>query len=148
MEIERKLARILGLDALGKAPCFQTIPTRFLSWEPGKGLKAEMAVPEGFFNASGRLQGGFITALFDNVLGPLSILETGGPTASLDIETRFLSGVLREAAPPVVVVTGRLRHRSRNYLMIEADLNTPDGRLIATATTRMVVAGQDAEKRA
>ncbi len=78
-------------------------------------------------------QGGFVTAWLDAAMAHAMILTTDPAVsvASMDINVRFLERV----GPGPVHATGWLVRRGRKVGSLAAELRTPDGRLLATATS-------------
>jgi uncharacterized protein (TIGR00369 family) len=84
------------------------------------------------------VQGGFITAMLDETMGPaaLSELGPGFTVPTLELKVSFLRPVL----PGVVVSDARVIHRGKSVVFTEATLTGEDGKLLAKAsgTARIV----------
>jgi uncharacterized protein (TIGR00369 family) len=95
------------------------------------------ARPE-FLNPVGTVQGGILTAMLDDTMGPAATAYLGGDAfcQTLELKTSFL----RPAKPGTLYGEGRVVHRGRDVVFVEGRLEDPDGRLIATATatTRII----------
>ena len=89
------------------------------------------ARPE-FTNPTGTIQGGFLAAMLDDTMGPIAALALGGGgfAQTLEMKTSFL----RPARPGPLHGEGRVVHRGRDILFLEARLLAPDGAVVATAT--------------
>jgi uncharacterized protein (TIGR00369 family) len=112
---------------------------RHLGWklrevEPGR-VKAEFASRPEFMNAAGVVQGGFIAAMLDDVMGAaaLSTCEAGQTAVTLEIKTSFV----RPAAPGKFVGEGKLAHRTKSVAFAEGALRDADGELVATGTATL-----------
>jgi acyl-coenzyme A thioesterase PaaI-like protein len=58
-------------EALGTAPnCFRFMQGRVVEYLPQERLTVAFPVLDEYLNPAGSMQGGFITAAFDNVFGP------------------------------------------------------------------------------
>jgi uncharacterized protein (TIGR00369 family) len=89
------------------------------------------ARPE-FTNPMGLVQGGFLTAMLDDTMGPLAALALGGGAFAQTLELK--SSFLRPARPGPLHGEGRVVHRGRDIMFLEARLLAPDGAVIATAS--------------
>lgn len=100
------------------------------------------ARPE-FANPIGNVQGGFLSAMLDDTLGPalVATLEPGQFGVTLELKVSFL----RPVRPGAVVGHGRVVHRGGRVAFLEGHLEV-DGEVVATATatTRIVDLGSGA----
>ena len=87
----------------------------------------------------GQILGGYLPQFFDLTFGPLSYLVTQKPTTSLDINTAFVSPVTPKDEEVVLVAS--VVNQSRSYLLLEGRATVGEGRLVATATSRMRILG-------
>jgi uncharacterized protein (TIGR00369 family) len=85
-----------------------------------------------FLNPMGTVQGGILTAMLDDTMGPAAAAHLGGEAfcQTLELKTSFL----RPAKPGPLYGEGRVVHRGRDVVFVEGRLEDADGRLIATAT--------------
>ena len=120
------------VDLLGMRP---------LSAEPGH-VRMEFTASEQFLNPAGVVQGGFITAMLDDTMGPAAVAQLGpgyfAPT--LELKVSFL----RPVGPGRLVGDGRVVHMGRSIAFLEGSLADEEGNLVATATAtaRVVKLGQ------
>ena len=120
------------VDLLGMRP---------LSAEPGH-VRMEFTASEQFLNPAGVVQGGFITAMLDDTMGPAAVAQLGpgyfAPT--LELKVSFL----RPVGPGRLVGDGRVVHMGRSVAFLEGSLCDEEGNLVATATAtaRVVKLGQ------
>jgi uncharacterized protein (TIGR00369 family) len=110
------------VDLLGMRP---------LSAEPGH-VRMEFTASEQFLNPAGVVQGGFITAMLDDTMGPAAVAQLGpgyfAPT--LELKVSFL----RPVGPGRLVADGRVVHMGRSIAFLEGSLADEDGNVVATAT--------------
>jgi molybdopterin converting factor subunit 1 len=104
---------------------------RPLQAEPGR-VSFEFQASEQLLNPMGTVQGGFLTAMLDEAMGPaaLSALGPGYGIPTLELKVSFI----RPARPGRLVAEGRVVHLGKSVAFIESSLVDDDGRLIATAT--------------
>jgi molybdopterin converting factor subunit 1 len=116
------------VDLLGMRP---------LSAEPGH-VRMEFVASEQFLNPAGVVQGGFITAMLDDTMGPAAIAQLGpghfAPT--LELKVSFL----RPVGPGRLVADGRVVHMGKSVAFLEGTLADEDGNMVAkaSATARVV----------
>lgn len=123
-----------------------TAPTpgalKFLAWEvldaePGRVRARFHGRPE-FHNPAGLVQGGFLAAMLDGVMGAAAVssLDDGENITTLDMNVSYMHSV-RDVP---VVGEGRVVHRGGATVFMEGDLKLEDGTLVAraTATGRVV----------
>jgi molybdopterin converting factor subunit 1 len=110
------------VDLLGMRP---------LSAEPGH-VRMEFTASEQFLNPAGVVQGGFITAMLDDTMGPAAVAQLGpgyfAPT--LELKVSFL----RPVGPGRLVADGRVVHMGRSVAFLEGSLADEEGNVVATAT--------------
>jgi uncharacterized protein (TIGR00369 family) len=94
-----------------------------------------------FLNPAGTVQGGFLTAMLDDTMGPAlaAMLEPGLYAATLELKVSFL----RPAAPGRLVGRGRVVHRGGTIAFLAGELLDDSGQVVATgsATARILRAG-------
>jgi molybdopterin converting factor subunit 1 len=101
-------------------------------------VRFEFRASEELLNPAGVVQGGFITAMLDETMGPAALSELGAgfTVPTLELKVSFL----RPVRPGVVVADARVIHRGKSVVFTEATLTGEDGRLLAKAsgTARIV----------
>jgi molybdopterin converting factor subunit 1 len=120
------------------APAYaDLLGARPLDAEPGH-VRMEFQATEQFLNPMGAVQGGFLTAMLDETMGPaaISALPNGQGVPTLELKVSFI----RAARPGRLVADARVVHMGRSVVFLESSLVTDDGTLIATAsaTARIV----------
>jgi molybdopterin converting factor subunit 1 len=105
--------------------------TRPLHAEPGR-VSFEFRATEQFLNPAGFVQGGFITAMLDETMGPaaLSELGSGFMVPTLELKISFL----RPVSPGTLVAEAWIVHRTRSVVFTEATLSDEEGELLAKAS--------------
>jgi uncharacterized protein (TIGR00369 family) len=85
-----------------------------------------------FTNPMGNVQGGFLTAMLDDTLGP-ALVATLAPeefAVTLELKVSFL----RPARPGQLTGHGRVLHRGGSVAFLEGDLRDTSDDVLATAT--------------
>jgi molybdopterin converting factor subunit 1 len=112
-------------------PYSKLLGSRPLDAEPGH-VRMEFEASDQMLNPAGSVQGGFLTAMLDETMGPatISMLEPGFVVPTLELKVNFL----RPARPGRLVVDARVVHLGKSVVFMESSLVGDDGSLIATAT--------------
>lgn len=121
-------------------------------WEAGKTLgwaletidaeagtiRVRFEARQEFLNPLGNVQGGFLTAMLDDTMGPIAAVALGGGgfAQTLELKTSFF----RPARPGSLYGEGRVVHRGRDIMFLEGRLLAPDGSVlaVASATARVI----------
>ncbi|WP_159080440.1 PaaI family thioesterase [Nocardia suismassiliense] len=117
-------------------PSAKEMDMQFEEYVPGQSLTATVVAPPSYANAVGILQGGFISAMFDNLIGPLSYLTARGPTTSLELGTHFMRTVVTGER---LKLTATVRKPGRSVIYLVADAHNKDDKLVATAVSTVQV---------
>jgi uncharacterized protein (TIGR00369 family) len=125
-----------GVELQMPPPSTKALNIQFEEYVPARSLKATVVVPEQYSNAVGLLQGGFLAAMFDDLIGPLSYLTARGPTTSLELTTHFLRAVFSGARLELNAV---VRKAGRTAIYISAEARNEDNKLVATAMSTVQV---------
>ena len=84
----------------------------------------------------GILQGGILTAFFDDTFGPLSYATLGKPMLTIDIHVHFI----RSSKPgDVITVKAEIVSRGRQMIFMKAEAFNQKNKLIATSTTSALI---------
>lgn len=117
-------------------PCVETLQGRATEVVPNEKVTHIFPVQEQFCNVVGSMQGGFITAAFDNVFGHLGYLISGDQQiASLDISTSFHRPIF---PGDELRITVHLRYRGKMAAYMEGQAVNKQDKLIASAQTHIV----------
>jgi uncharacterized protein (TIGR00369 family) len=99
----------------------------------GKNGQAELeffARPE-FLNVHGVVQGGILSAMFDDAMAA-AVTSSGGRFMAPTLELR--TAFMRLAYQGALFVEGRVVHRGRSIAFLEGRMRDRDGNLLATST--------------
>jgi uncharacterized protein (TIGR00369 family) len=132
----RQIEERSGLTLQFPPNCLLEMEGRLLNHEPGKMLEASFPVSSRYANPMGRLQGGFLAAAFDNVLGPLSYLAAGRPCTTNNLSVNFIRAVL---PGDEIRITARVVSRSLRTLHLRAEAFNREGKIVALALTTLAV---------
>jgi uncharacterized protein (TIGR00369 family) len=125
-----------GVDLRLPPPSTTALGIRFEEYVPARSMKATVVVSDDQINGMGLLEGGFIAAMFDNLIAGLGYLTAGGPATSLDLTTHFLRPVFVGARLTLEAV---VRKAGRTAIYIAAEAHNEDGKLVATAVSTVQV---------
>jgi uncharacterized protein (TIGR00369 family) len=117
-------AKLLGLDILEADPTDGRVKITF----EGR--------PE-FCNAAGGIQGGFLTAMLDDCMGPAVLIGTNAqlfPT-TISLNVNFLA----PAKPGQLIGEAKVLRMGKTIGFVEASLRDEAGQVIATATASVRV---------
>lgn len=123
---------------MGIAPnCFISMQGRLTEFnEDNNSLTIAFPVLENYLNPAGSMQGGYITAAFDNVFGPLCQAVTGtSATTTVDINTSYHRPIF---AGDELIVTAAVKLQGRSKIHMVAEAFNKKNKLIATATTNYI----------
>lgn len=117
---------------------------RLLGWtlrhlDSDKGtIEVQFEAKEAFSNHSGNIQGGILTAMLDDTLGPAIVGHTNGQYIgrTIDLHVHFLRPVL----PGLIRTSASIRKFGRTVAFVDAELYDQDGKLAATGTASMSLA--------
>lgn len=114
-----------------------------LGWElvaidPDAGtIEVAFDASERFLNPAGDIQGGILTAMLDDTLGPafVATLDAGEFAPTIDLQVQFH----RPARPGRLVGRGRVVRRGREIGFLAGELSDADSTVLATATATAAV---------
>lgn len=105
-----------------------------LSWvSPERGeIEVFFTTQDQFTNPIGNVQGGFLSAMLDDTLGPalVATLPEDEFAVTLELKVSFL----RPAKPGRITGTGRVVHRGGSIAFLAGELRNDRGDVLATAT--------------
>ncbi|QBS40809.1 hypothetical protein DMB37_12470 [Nocardia sp. CS682] len=125
-----------GVNLLLPPPSTKTLDMQFEEYVPARSLTATVEVPLQYANAVGLLQGGFLSAMIDDLFGALSYLTARGPTTSLDMTTHYLRPVFAGERLRLHTV---VRKSGRTAIFLAAEAHNGSDKLVATATCTLQV---------
>lgn len=120
------------LDRFPTPPCATLLGLDIVDANPAEGLVkiAFTARPE-FCNAAGNVQGGFLTAMLDDCMGPAILIASDAQVfpSTIDLNTQFFA----PARPGTLIGTGRVVQLGRTIGFVEAELEDAAGTTVARA---------------
>jgi acyl-coenzyme A thioesterase PaaI-like protein len=125
-----------GVDMPFPPECFTSMKGEFLHYNSRKSLKVFFPVLAASLNPQKKMQGGFLTAAFDNVFGPLSYLAARTPCITLDIHTQFFRGL---EAGDTVTIDAEVKARGNSSIYMTAEAFNSAKKLVATSTTNLLI---------
>jgi uncharacterized protein (TIGR00369 family) len=120
-------------------PAATTLGWELIDVDPDAGtIEVGFTASHAFLNPAGVVQGGFLSAMLDDTMGP-ALVATLGPgefAPTLDLHVQFL----RPALPGRLVGRGRVVSRGGTVAFLAGELSDSDGNLVAlaSATARIV----------
>ncbi|HST36503.1 MAG TPA: PaaI family thioesterase [Allosphingosinicella sp.] len=113
-------AETLGWELIREDPEAGTIEIAF---HPGEAL----------LNPHGSVQGGFVSAMLDDTMGPALVSKNDGACvpSTIDMHVSFI----RAVKPGRVIGRGRVVSQGKSIAFLEAELFDTDGNLLARATS-------------
>ncbi|MDZ4726250.1 MAG: PaaI family thioesterase [Leptospira sp.] len=117
-------------------PSFMDMNAEIISYTKNKSITVLFPVKENQTNPMGFMQGGYIAAAFDNAFGPLSYLIAKKPTTTIDMNIQYIRSV---AINQSVVVTANIEAKGFSTMHMTAEMKTEKGKLLATATTNLLI---------
>ena len=122
---------------------FETIPTppvaellgwEFVNWDPEKNeISVRFLGKPQFLNPGGVVQGGILTAMVDDTMGPAVLLASGAKKLcqTIDLHAHFL----RPVAPGLILSRANVVRMGQKIAFMEARLYDNENRLCLTATS-------------
>ncbi len=121
----------LSMELPDPPPCYINMKAELAGYKDVSEMTVVFPVSDLYLNPAGSMQGGYITAAFDNVFGPLCYRASGTPeSAMVDINTSFHRPVF---AGDELTITARVRSKGRRIINMEAEAYNADNKLIASA---------------
>ena len=114
-------------------PVAKLLGWRLREIDPERGaIKVAYEGRADFLNPAGTIQGGILSAMLDDAMGPAAAATLDGRqfAQTLEMKTSFM----RPARPGPIFAEARVVHRGRQILFVEGSLTDGEGNLLATAT--------------
>jgi uncharacterized protein (TIGR00369 family) len=126
-------------DHFPKPPCAELLGWRLLDHDVDRGfVRIGFEGRREFLNPAGFIQGGFLTAMLDDTMGPALLIQSRGAlyTVTIDMNVSFMA----PAKPGQLFGEGQVVQCGKTVAFLEARLVNETGELIAraTATARVV----------
>ncbi len=121
---------------LGIAPrCYNFMQGRLVDFSQER-LTIAFPVLESYLNPAGSMQGGFITAAFDNVFGPLCQAVTGSKsTTTVDLYTNYHRPIF---VGDELTIIASLIVKGKTKIHMTAEAYNRENKIIATAISNYV----------
>ncbi|MDP3180026.1 MAG: PaaI family thioesterase [Spirochaetaceae bacterium] len=117
-------------------PSFRESGATIVAHEPNESLTVKFSVREGQTNPVGFLQGGILCSFFDDSFGPLAFATLKKPCLSIDMNITFV----RATKPgDCLTIVARIISKTRKLLQMSAEARNERGKLVATATSNLLV---------
>ncbi|HKL09814.1 MAG TPA: PaaI family thioesterase [Clostridia bacterium] len=121
----------------GLAPCMTNMKPVFKKYIHKELLTVSYPVLDSYLNPRKTMQGGFITAAFDNTFGALSYYSAGKKfMATIDINNRYHYPIFEGDE---LTVTVRMVSLGKTIVSMRGEAVNSEGRLIATAGTDVMI---------
>ncbi|WP_052085860.1 PaaI family thioesterase [Clostridium sp. HMP27] len=137
-----------GFEGLGKilktkhANCFEVMKPKIIQYTAKESLTIGFPVLEEYLNPDGRMQGGFITAAFDNTFGALCFYEVKDLAlpATIDISTSYQRPIFMGDE---LIITVDIKSMGNTIVHMTGDARNREGKLVATSTTNIMLLKDD-----
>ena len=119
-------------------PAAALLGWELISIDPEAGtIEVAYRADERFLNPAGVVQGGFLTAMLDETMGPALVasLDPGLFSLTTDLHVQFL----RPARPGRLTGRGRVAGRTKSVGFLAAELLDESGRVVAAGTATVQI---------
>ena len=123
-----------ALDNFKRPPCAELLGWRLLDARPEDGwIRLGFEGRPEFCNPAGFIQGGMLSAMLDDTMGPAVLVMSEGRlyTTTISMTVNFLS----PARPGPITGEANVTQLGKTVAFVEGRLTAEDGTLLATATT-------------
>jgi uncharacterized protein (TIGR00369 family) len=123
-----------ALDHLPAPPCAKLLGWHLLDARPSEGwVRIGFDGKQEFCNPAGFGQGGILSSMLDDTMGPAVFVMTDGKlyTATISMTVNFLA----PAKPGPLVAEARVTQLGKTVAFVEGKLMAADGAVLATAST-------------
>ena len=123
-----------ALDGMTAPPAAKLLGWNLLDARPEEGwLKVGFDGKKDFCNPAGFIQGGILSAMLDDTMGPAVLIMTDGKlyTTTISLTVNFMAS----AKPGPIIAEARVTQLGKTIAFMEGKLTAEDGTLLATATT-------------
>ncbi|MGX9426780.1 MULTISPECIES: PaaI family thioesterase [Bradyrhizobium] len=123
-----------ALDRLATPPCSKLLGWHLFDARPDEGwIRIGFEGKPEFCNPAGFIQGGMLSAMLDDTMGPAVFVMTDGKlyTATITMTVNFLA----PAKPGPIIGEARVTQLGKTVAFVEGRLLAEDGVVLATAST-------------
>ncbi len=125
-------------------PCAQLMQPKFIEYVENESITYEFPVLDIYLNPWKCMQGGLISAAFDNAFGALAILVTGKFTVTtIDLNLSYHRPIY---ADDTLTIKVYLKSKGKNILTMWGEAFDSGERLVATATSKLVILHKEPEQ--
>ena len=117
--------------------CFEFMKPSLMDYKPMNNIKVKFPVQPVYLNPNRAMQGGFISAAFDNVFGVFCFLSSGRHGLSLDLNTSFFRPIYENDE---LTITVYLNHLGGTLIHMRGEAHNNSGELAAVSDTKMIFA--------
>lgn len=136
-ELFKSMLQSVNEGGLFPPPATKHLDIEYLEYNPGQSIKHRAPIKAETYNPGSIVYGGYYGMYFDAAFGPFSFLETQKMCSSLDLNVCFLKSM--SVKDEYIIVEATLISTSKSFLLMEGKAHKPDGTLVATATSRMII---------
>ncbi|MGE5627311.1 MAG: PaaI family thioesterase [Solirubrobacterales bacterium] len=115
--------------------CFEFMKPTLVEYKQNQSMTIKFPVQQVYLNPNKAMQGGFISAAFDNVFGLLCFLSSEKHSLSLDLNTSFLRPIY---AGEEVTIKVSITHLGGTIVHMRGDAYSNSGEIAAVADTKLI----------
>lgn len=135
-DLMKQAMQKVGLDR-EKVECFSSMQGEFISFDnTEKTMQAKFPFLPDYTNPLGGMQGGFITAAIDNVMGPLCFMAAK-PGVTTQMNVSYVRPVT--AKDETIWIKGEVTAQTNHHIFLQALVTNKDQKLIAIAHATFMV---------
>ncbi|KGM94571.1 thioesterase [Clostridium novyi A str. 4552] len=118
------------------ASCVSIMEPKIVEYKEGESLTLSFPVLEKYLNPLKCMQGGFITAAFDNTFGIFFIMESGGEAlTTIDISTSYQRPIF---LGDDLIITVYIKKMGNTIVHMYGEAYNKENKLIATGNTNIM----------
>ncbi|EDS76276.1 PaaI family thioesterase [Clostridium massiliodielmoense] len=118
------------------ASCVSIMEPKIVEYKKGESLTLSFPVLEKYLNPLKCMQGGFITAAFDNAFGIFFIMESEGEAlTTIDISTSYQRPIF---LGDELIITVYIKQMGNTIVHMYGEANNKENKLIATGNTNIM----------
>jgi uncharacterized domain 1 len=125
-------------------PCASFMQPKFIDYIENESITYEFPVLDTYLNPWKCMQGGLISAAFDNAFGALALLLAGkSSVTTIDLNLSYHRPIY---AGDSLMVKVYLKSKGKNIITMWGEAFDSSDRLIATATSKLIILHNEPEK--
>ena len=130
-----------GLDLVLPPSSLEELKLEYILIEAGTKMRARLPFQKRFTNPMGLFQGGFLSAAIDEVMGPLSYLSAKVPCMTISMNVTFIRPFQEKMGH--CLIEAKILRRTANLIFLRAEVESPEGDLLAHAESVVTVMRED-----